>query len=205
MRRSLLWIEKTHLEGLSYIRLEDALPELDNRADDWAKRTVAEGRRVYGWYASRERSEQSHIVLYIHEIYRSLPRILWWSSLPTLRIVRTLSHEVAHHLAATKGHVLGSDENGKDEESVANKYANNVLARMQSKWFNRLGQRCLKEIAEWHYVFGIADWRAKKFVNAADSFYKAWDLDPSNEEANYWYWRAREMLKATGDVPNSRR
>jgi Zn-dependent peptidase ImmA (M78 family) len=198
MRRSLRWIEEAHLEGLAYIRLEDSLPELDNRADKWAKRAVAEGRRVYGWYASRERSEQPHIVLYVHEIYRGLPKILWWSNLPTLRIVRSLAHEVAHHLAATQGQVLSSDQSQKDqeEESAADKYAANVLDRMKQSWLNRLGGRGLKEIAQWHYVFGIADLRAKKYGEAADSFYKAWDLDPSNKEAGDLYWRAREMSDA---------
>lgn len=193
VRRSLRWIEKSHLNGLSYIRLEDTLPELDSRADEWAKRAVAEGQRVYGWYSSRERGKDAYILLYVKEIYRSFPRILWWSSVPTLRIVRSLAHEVAHHLVTTQAHVFGENGNCKDEESIANKYAGGVLARMQSKWLNRLGQWCLRELASWHYVFGIADYNAEKYGSAADYFYKSWDLDPQNQDALNLYWRAREM------------
>jgi hypothetical protein len=191
-------MDQEHLKGLAYIRLEDRLPELDDKADEWAKSAVDEGKRVYGWYASHERSEQPHIVLYVNEIYRGLPGIFWWSSMPTLRITRTLAHEVAHHLVATQAHVNGSDQPGNDEaeESAANNYAAHVLKRMSRTWFNKLGQRGLKEIAQWHYVLGIADMRAKKFGEAADSFYKAWDLDPSNREAGDLYWRARELSNA---------
>lgn len=112
--------------------------------------------------------------------------------------MRTLAHEVAHHVVASQGLVPGSDEPGNDEEeeSVANKYAAHVLDRMERNWFNRLGERGLKEIAQWHYVLGIADLRAKKFVDTADSFYKAWDLDPSNKDAGDLYWRARELSNA---------
>ncbi len=135
-------------------------------------------------------------MLYARQIYRGIPRFLWWSSLPTLRIARALAHEVGHHMAATRGYVIRPGEDRNQEESLADRYAANVLERMTTHWSYKLGRWGLKDLAGWHYVFGIADWRAKKYGSAADSFYKSWLLDRQNEDALYWYWRAREMSEA---------
>src|SRR5882724_11676570 len=96
--RALRFIRPDHVMGVGYIRLEDRLPELNEASPDWARRAVAKKERVYGWYAAHEDNDQAHIVLYVRQIYNGLPGFMWWTPLPTLRIVRTLAHEVAHHL-----------------------------------------------------------------------------------------------------------
>lgn len=193
--RALRWIDPEHVKDLGYVRLEDHMKELDHGAADWAWNAAAKKERVYGWYAGPQDADNTHIVLYVREIYGGVPKLLWWSTLPTLRIVRSLAHEVAHHLMATRGYVFRHEDNLKDEEEIANEYAAVVMGRMTTSFAFRLGRWCLKDIAEWHFAFGRANWRSKKFPEAAERFYKAWDLDPSNEEASYWYWRSREMVE----------
>lgn len=193
VRRSLRWIHKSDLHGLDLIRLEDELSETTDLAAACQERLRAEregGAGVYGWYS---REAPTLIVLYVRDIYRGIPSLLWWSSVPTLRIVRTLAHEVAHHVTATKGYVFQPGEKADDEELIANRYAASVLSKMRAHWRYRFSHWCLREIAAWHYAFGNVDWREKKYEAAANRFFRAWDLDPEHSDASYWYWRAKEM------------
>lgn len=193
VRRSLRWINRQDLSELSLIYLEDKMPLLTERASEWAKKAEAESLPVYGWYAPSRDGRAPYIVLYIHEIYRAVPSWLWWSTVPTLRVTRSLAHEVAHHCIATKGYVFQATDDIDDEESLANRYADSILQKMTEQFAYRVGQWLLKEIASWHYAFGSADWRRRKYINAARHFFEAWDLDPTNQGACYWYWRAKQM------------
>lgn len=195
VRRSLRWFDESDLQGLDLIRLEDELPELTEGAADWVKRVQAEGEssHVYGWYSPGKAEVPPYIMLYVRQVYRGIPSLLWWSSVPTLRLVRTLAHEVAHHVITTKGYVFQPGETAADEELIANRYAETVLAKMRAHWRYRFAHWCLRDLAGWHYAFGSVDWREKKYEAAADRFFKAWDLDPEHADASYWYWRAKEM------------
>jgi hypothetical protein len=192
LERSLRWINQDDLRGLDFVTFEDEWPELVGPAPEWVVRTGAETRNVRGWYVPPNEQRQPYIMLYTRSIYRGVPALLWWSTVPVLRITHTLAHEVAHHLVATRGYVFTPAEKHDDEEQLAERYALNVLDRMTRNWSYRLGQKCLKELAFWHYAFGAADWNHRKYSSAADQFYTAWDLDRSHTEAAYWYQRARE-------------
>lgn len=197
VRRSLRLLDQSHLAGLEFIILEDGISELTDteNAAEWVKRAHTEGTlaHVGGWYAAPEADTPAYVVLYVRAMYRAVPSFLWWSTVPTLCILRRLAHEVAHHLIAIRGYVFREGEETTDEESLANHYAACVEQRVTMRWQYKLGQRCLKEIAIWHYTFGILDWREKKYRSAAEHFYDAWNLNPENKEAGYWYWRAKEM------------
>jgi len=196
VRRSLRLIDQSHLKGLGFIYLEDELPIPPDmeREEDWVRRVYAEGNSAHisGWYApGKARKSPAGIMLYVQVIYRGVPSSLWWSTVPTLCIVRTLAHEVAHHLIAT-----GSleSEGDTDEEITANCYAAEVMRQTTKKWGYKLGLICLKEIAGWHYAFGSIDWRQENYKSAANHFLKAWHLDPNHEEAGDWYWRAKDKV-----------
>lgn len=198
IRRSLRWIDSSHLAGLASIRVEREMPERPHRAVqeiEWAKQVRADGHVacVNGWYAEPTATELPYIMLYAQPIYRPIPMLFWWSTVPTLRILSTLAHEVAHHLVAKRGYVFDQGEDVTDEESLANQYSASVLQKTAAKLSYRLGQSCLKEIAAWRYAFAMGDWRRKNYKKAAEGFYDAWNLNPEHEQANYWHWRAREM------------
>lgn len=204
VRQAVRWIEASHLEGLSSIQLEAEMPKsaVAEHEVKWARRVRLEDRTAHakGWYASPATNAPAFVMLYVQPIYRGMPRALWWSPLPTLRIIRTLAHEVAHHLKVSRGFILHEGENDIDEEALADRYAESVLERVTKKWPYKLGQLCLRELASWHYTYGMLDWREKKYLSAMERFYKAWDLNPENKEAGYWYWRAKDNLVGSGVV-----
>ena len=197
VRRSLRWIDSSHLAGLASIHLEDGMPELAQDSDEteWAKRVRATGHiaHVNGWYAEGSGITPAYVMLYARPIYRPIPMFLWWSTVPTLRILSTLAHEVAHHLIAKRGYVFDQAEPVTDEETLANQYSASVLQKTRARLSYRLGQSCLKELAAWRYAFATVDWRKKNYKAAAEGFYDTWNLNPEHKEANYWHWRAREM------------
>src|SRR5438105_4280886 len=114
IRRSLHWIEDVHLHDVAYIQVTDELPEVGTTDETagWAKRARAERTHAFvgGWYAFGSRDCPPYIMLYARQIYRGIPRCLWWTTLPTLRIVKSLAHEIGHHLAATRGYVIQPGE-----------------------------------------------------------------------------------------------
>lgn len=200
VRRSLRWIDQSHLAGLDSIRIESEMPERPDpaaRETEWAKQIRGEGNSacVNGWYAERTATDSPYIMLYAQPIYRPIPSFLWWSTVPILRVVITLAHEVAHHLAASRGFIFQDGEDLTDEESVADSYAESVVKKTTAHWSYRMGQRGLKEISEWHYSSALVDCRQKKYKQAAQRFYDAWSLNPGNKEAAEWYWRAKEMSR----------
>lgn len=203
LRRSLSWVGEAELEGLAGICLEDELPGATGEWPEWARRAAEENFHVGGWYAPAGDDGPAHITLYVRHVYGAIPPWHWWTTVPTLRIVRTLAHEVAHHLIATgrTSTLPGAAAAAGDEEEVANLYAEGVVRRMEGRWAYRWGQRRLKKLAEWHYAFGIADWRGLRYEAAARHFFNAWDLDPTHETAAYWYWRAKEMCRPEPKAP----
>jgi hypothetical protein len=182
------------LEGLSLIWLKDEVPEFSDDLPEWLKSPKGQDAPVYGWYAPpQEDTPVAYIMLYVKEIYQGVPGFLWWSTVPTLRIIRTLAHEVAHHLTAKRGYIYLPNEKSEDEELLADRYANDVLREMTKRWHYKLGQWWLRESAFWHYSQGLLDWREKKYASASAHFYRAWDFNPELEEVASFYWRTKEL------------
>ncbi len=194
VRRSLRWFEADHLDGLELILLVDQAPPLTDDLPEWIKNYIIKGVPIYGWYSpSQDGAQLACITLCVQQIYHSIPQYLWWSTIPTLRIIRTLAHEVAHHLFQIRGFIDHLGEIKKDEELLADKYAARILQTALSQWQYQLGSRLAKEIAFWNYSQGIIDWKAKKYEVAAEHFFKAWDLDPELSDVELFYLQAKEM------------
>lgn len=185
VRRCLEWIESGDLKGVAFICLMDQMPSKVTSVDSQGN--------TYGWYHLEMENTPPYIVLYIPNIYSGIPSFLWWTTIPTLRICRSLAHEVAHHVVAKRSYAQDG-EKIEEEEAFANNYASGVLRRMTERWIYRLGDWCMKEMAGWYYAFGNVDWRFGRYSDAASRFFKAWDLDPQHEDAAYWYWRAKKII-----------
>jgi len=196
VRRCLKWIEPADLEGIAFVCLMDQMPPNLMSSDSPHDNT-------YGWYHLQMENIPPYIVLYIPNIYSGIPSFLWRTTVPTLRISRSLAHEVAHHVRARRGSLLCQPAESPNEESFANEYAAQVLQRMTKAWSYRLGHWCIREIAGWYYAFGNVDWRNGKYAAASDSFFKAWDLDPQHKNAAHWYLRAKKMLAGDETAPTS--
>jgi hypothetical protein len=79
------------------------------------------------------------------------------------------------------------------EEEFANRYAVEVIKRMRRRWHYRLGLWMLKDLADWHYMMGIREWRDKRYGEAAEHWHKSVRLYPDASEVVYWYYRAKDM------------
>jgi hypothetical protein len=196
VRRSLGWYDPTNLDGLGFIWLLDEMPELTSKAPELLKTAKEQGLGVYGLYCPRQDNTSAHIMLFIRDIYRGIPSFYWWSAIPTLRINRTLAHEVGHHLDAKRGYILQPKEECTNKETLANQYAEHIRKKMMNKWYYRLGQWELNNIAMVHYTSGMRSWSEKRYKDAAEHWYTAWDLNPELKEAAYWYWRAKNLFDA---------
>ena len=196
IKESLRWIKQSDLEGIRVIKLDDKMAKVSKQAAMWAQTASHSGERVYGWYCPLKEKTPAFIVLYVNEICHSIPSVLRRGPLLTLRLTRSLAHEVAHHLRATRGYILQNNENN-EEEMLADLYAEEVTQRMIKNWRYRFSRFVLKEIASWHYAFGQVDWRQKHFADSANHFFSAWDLDRENGNASNWYWRAKEMSESS--------
>jgi len=199
VRRSLSWISPLDLDGVAFIKLMDEIEEPHAKAPDWHKQAKADGTCVNGVYLALEGSDPAHITLYARDLYRGIPRIYSWTTVPTLSICYTLAHEVGHHLIATRGYIFQPQEKFKHDvnrEDFCNRYAFNVTQKMMGHWYYRLGQWGLKDLAGWYYIFGCLDWKEKKYEKAAERFYTSFHLDRNREDALNWYWRAKEQANA---------
>ena len=198
MRRGLSLIEPAHLQGLSAIYLEDELAREAGPAGEeaWVARVRAEGNaeHVGGFYSPPTTDSPARITLYVRTIYRSIPSFLRPTPATSLRLGRVIAHEVAHHLAATKGYRAGRVKTDADEEDIAEEYASEVVRRALERWPYRLGNFMLKEAANWQYSFGCVAWGRGEYEAAARRFLYAWQLDRDNEHARHWYWCARKKL-----------
>lgn len=205
VQRSLRLLAPGDLEGLAAIILLDSTVYA-SEDPEWHNKDYEKGSPVYGWYVHKNSDiPRPYIVLNVHHIYRYIPSFLWWSALPTLRIIRNLSHEVAHHIVAERGYLFQLGEAPDKPEELADQYAHDTLNKIvRTNWCYRLAHWLSKEIAFWHYAQGIFDFRDNRFLSAANHFYAAWELDPELPEVSEYYWQARDA-KSFGqeDAQNS--
>lgn len=96
-----------------------------------------------------------------------------------------------------KGHAVGltgrlDKKPDKDEETRADSYAVTVMTKMRRRWGYRLAAWAVNDLAQWHDVRAVLDYREGKYNEAADRWYKSLILDPYNKRIAYWYWQAKE-------------
>lgn len=195
--RALVWISPIDLDGVAFVALHDKLSPATHFSEKWHQRATAQKLSVPGVYYVGSHDDPTHIVLYMQDIYRAIPKIFAITSVPTLLIAHTLAHEVAHHLIRGRGYVFEPTEmvsNFEIEEEMANRYAFSVIRRMTSHWYYRLGSWMIRKLASLQYVRGQADWRQKKYAAAAERWYETWLLDPNRQDAVLWYSKAKQLI-----------
>jgi hypothetical protein len=198
VRRALRWINPADLAGIAYVQLLDKIDSLSKNAPAWHRQVKEENYSVYGMYVRKHVDNPAYIILYVQDIYRCIHPLYQRTPLATLRLGYMLAHEVGHHLQATRGHIFQPGERldeSEYKEELADRYAFSVIKKMKERWSYRLGQWLMKDSARMFYSFGVQEWKKKNFREAAEYFYKSWELDPEGKEASYWYNRAKALYR----------
>jgi hypothetical protein len=195
-RRALGWINPADLAGIDHVWLMDEIRQAALGGSEELRRLESEGQRLAGFYLRRSGDAPPVVALVVARHYEVLPFAYRLTPAAAVMLAHTLAHEVAHHLIATRGYVFDPGERlrGEEfEEEFANRYAVEVTKRMRRRWYYRLGLWLLKDLAEWHYIFGVLDWRDRRYQGAAEHWRKSFWLYPENPEIPYWYHRAKDM------------
>ena len=157
IRRSLNWIEPQDLDGIDHVLLLEDVPEISRRADPDLERVLQDGLLLFGAYKPRTANGPAHIILIVRSLYLPVPRVLTHTPAMTLRVAKTIAHEVGHHLIVEKKFVLRKKPNADEiesEEEFANRYARAVRSRMEHRWVYFLGATLLKVAAAINYYRG---------------------------------------------------
>lgn len=195
---SLSWIYPADLDGLEFIRLVDKVPEHVLKKNKTFREREAEGDWIFGFYQKEQGNNWPSITLIVKRPYALLPSLYKFTPVATMLLAHTLAHEVGHHLISTRGYVFEQREQYRREEfeeEFCNRYAFEVLKKMQSRWYYRLGMWGLKDLAGWFHIFGMIDWEKKRYDAAAAYWKKVIQLNPDSEESVYWYYRAKKLTQ----------
>jgi hypothetical protein len=199
IRRSLRWINPADLVGIAFIELRDKICDADGEAPEWHRRAAEEGYNVNGLYFGRQGALPANITLFVRDLYRGIPKMYWFTPVITLAVAKTLAHEVGHHLINERGYIFLPGERVRPaeyEEEMAYRYSYSVIKKMKAHWYYRLASWAIRDLAWWHYVHGMLDWREGNYKRAAERWYKSFRLDPDRNEAIYWHKRAKEAAAA---------
>jgi hypothetical protein len=200
VRRALKWIDDTHLAGLDCISLVDEDPQ---ERGGRAQPPYLRGFTFNGRYVKQGNS--ARIYIYTHDIYLCIPTKLSATPVATLRVARILAHEVGHHLVETKGHIYSPREKYKpygkyDEykEEMCDKYAAEVLAKLASNWYYKLGRFLSRRLSDYFHARGEVMWDKQRYDGAARNWFCAYMIENTNREAANLYHKAIKMLLSAG-------
>ena len=198
IRRALNVIEPQDLEGIDHILLLEDVPEISRRADPELERVLQDDLLLFGAYKARTNDGPAHIILTVRSLYLPVPGVFSHTPAMTIWIAETIAHEVGHHLIAEKKYALRKKPDSdvlETEEEFAERYAHAVISRMERGGIYHLGAKLLRLAAAINYYRGARAWHKKNFDQAAHYFDMAIQVDPTHDDANYWFWKAREKAK----------
>jgi hypothetical protein len=206
VHRVLKWIDPRDLEGLESIKVIDDCPD-DPEYIKLPRYLM--GFLYNGHYSSRKKDQPAQVVLYANDIWFGIPTLLIAAPMTTLRVARTLAHEVGHHLIATRGYIYKPSErhhqsDGRRDpyaEKMADSYAADVINRMLRHLPYKLGNLMARRLSNSLYQWGLADYWAGDYQAAASKQARAETLNPENEDAGQCFRHAMEKLKAQTPSP----
>jgi len=202
----LKWFSVSDLEGLQCIRVIEECPD----DPEYAKiQPYLRGFLYNGHYLRKVTNRPAQIVLYAQDVYFGVPKLLMASPMATLKVARTLAHEVGHHVIASRGYIYKPWEKYKPwsgvrdpyEEKMADAYASDVMERMLRGWPYRLGKLLARMLSAFLYKAGIQDYWDENYQAAASLEARAHSLNPENEDAGQCYRHAVEKLKTQTPSP----
>ncbi len=206
VRRVLWWINPEDVKDLHSIRVIDGRP---NDPEYRERPHYLSGFLYNGHYECKTKDRNATVVLYAEDVYFGVPKIFAGSAIATLKLAHTLAHEIGHHVIATKGYLYRPWEkyrewNGRAdpyEEMMAQSYASDVIDRMLSRWPYRWGQFWTRKLSSLFCGAGVQEYWDGNYQKSAQLTFRAYHLDPTNNEANTCYRHAMEKLKTQTPSP----
>ena len=202
IRRALSVIEPQDLEGIDHVLLLEDVPEVSRRADPELDRILQDDLLLFGAYKARTKDGPAHIILIVRSLYLPVPGVFTHTPAMTIRVAKTIAHEVGHHLIAEKKYALRKKPDSDEletEEEFAERYERSVISRMKRGGIYILGARLLRLAAAMNYYRGTREWKKKNFDQAAHYFDMTIQVEPTHDDANYWFWKAREKAKGVAE------
>lgn len=201
IQRVLRWVPKEDLDGLGLIKVIDECP--DDELD--ARRVPAYmwGFLYNGQYINATKKRPAQILLYANDVYFGVPKAFRVTSVATLKIARTLAHEIGHHVIASRGYIYQPSEkyrpwNGirnPEEETMVDRYASDITERMLRHPSYKLGKSLTRMLSSLLHSAGLKNYSKQNYQLAASMFARAHSLDLENEDAGQAYRHAMEKLK----------
>ena len=165
----------------------------ENLVDAETKQLISDGFQVGGTYYTTSESNLNRIYLNFDALNSPIPKILSRTPLISFRIIKILSHELAHHLIATKKEPFTEAIAEVEEETVAEKFAEKIVSDYEQKRKN--WNWIYKDLASWYFNFGLADCKLNKFESAKKHLYLAFLMDSKNESISEWFWFAKHKAE----------
>lgn len=208
IRRVLKWIDPEDLKDLHAITVMDHPPD---NPEYTARPRYLSGFVFNGHYEFKTKDRKARVVLFANDIYYGLPGILMHTPVATLRLARTLAHEVGHHVISTRGYIYKLWEKYKPwtgtadpyEEKIVDTYASDVIERMLKHRLYRFGAFVTRHFANLLHDAGLQKYMDGDYVRAAKLAFCAYNLDTRNLDANQCYRHAMEKLKTQTPSPLS--
>ncbi len=205
IQRVLAYLSADDLKGLGMIRV------IDECQDDELQKVppYMRGFLYNGEYRGGTKKEPAQIILFANDIYFGIPKPLLMSSVATLKVARTLAHEVGHHVIARRGYLYQPSEKYKawngirdpEAEKVVDRFAAEVVYRMQQHWPYTVGKLLARLSSTVLYKGGLQAYRAEDYKRAASMLARAHSLNLENEDAGQAYRHAMEKLKTQTPSP----
>ncbi len=195
VRRSLGWISPIDIVGLGFIELRDRIEDADEGSPKWHREASEQDLSINGVYFRSQADSCARINLFVRDLYRGVPKIYWLTPVLTLIVAQTLAHEIGHHLIAERGYIFEPREKihpSEYEEEMAHRYAQHIVKKMKTRWYYRLADYIIKDLASSHYIKGMFAWEHSDYARAAACWYRSFHLDPNRSDSIYWYKRAKK-------------
>lgn len=206
VRRVLRRMSNADLQGLALIKIIDDCP---NDPESAKVPAYMRGFLYNGHYSGKTQERGAEVVLYANDVYFGVPRLLVATPMATLKLARTLAHEIGHHVIATRGYIYDHREKyapwtGKTnpkEEQMVQAYAEDVIDALLQHWPYKLGNWLLQLTSKILFKRGLRDYWHNNYQRAASCFARVHSLTPTNENAGQNFRHAMEKLKVK--VPDS--
>jgi hypothetical protein len=208
VRRVLKWISQEDLKGLHAVRVIDERP---GNAEYAQRQKFLNGFLHNGHYEFKTKDRDARVVLYANDIYFGIPHVMMYTPMASLKLARTLAHEIGHHVVATRGYIYKPWEQYRQwngvtnpyEEKMVESYAADVIEKMLRHWPYKVGHFLTRRFANLLYSAGLQKYWDGDYLRSARLQFRAYHLYPTNEDAGQCYRHAMEKLKTQTPSPLS--